>query len=379
MSRNNHAHDHDHDTDEEDEMILEAPQLKGVRALPYELILRENISSHDGETIAAIIPLDGSIKSHLNWSDAFQIADTCIEKGVKIIFNLELGLFNGLEHPLPHQGQFQALTLSCDHFRREAVPRFGNSLLGVILYQGAMNTTHTKTHTLSSCWDEFVSWLNSHKIENIPQDETEVAVSPTLRWYYKRFCHEQCIEFIRILSLQIPDTIHRFILLDPLQAPKAHSTYEMLRQCAKDLLDPLAPVVSDNSFILQSSVWKEGLGTHAFFGSNMVDFSSCEEIDSESLSTALLIPYYQTINEEICENLKKAIELIESKGLSRKIRIVHESYFTSEWDGLDTLIYSSKSVQPDGKRSIRGFEAAGGTTIDVDQERGFKDLLSLIT
>lgn len=122
--------DHDHCHEEEEE------------ALPVESMQAHVIfdAEFSGEKVpagfdAVRIPLDGTLKSSLDWSAEALAAKEYAAQGIKIFWDLDLGL-SALPHPLEHEGQFQTLLLSLVHFRDTLWQQFRQETMGLCLYRG---------------------------------------------------------------------------------------------------------------------------------------------------------------------------------------------------------------------------------------------------
>ncbi len=355
----------DHDDEFDDLPLPSAQSLSGCTIASYNLL-------HTNPT-HVIIPLDGTSLSQLNWDNSLQKAAKCIESGYKIVFHLDLGLFDQLHHPISHEGQFQALKLSCRHFREVVIEKFGNAILGVILYQGAFPLICPKTHNNEQSLTLFHEWLQKRGItQNLPNTLVDAMTSPEMRWNYTYFCHEECIEYLRLLSFELPDILHRFILIE---APSDLSSN--LLYSAKDLLDSLHPVIQANAphttlFATSGSIWNSGLGIEEesayFYDTIQIDHKF---ISKDSLSTALLIPSYHVLSYKNILPLLNAIQYFSENESACSMKIVHESLFTTEWEGIDRVIISKKTLSVEGIRAIHGFIAAGGEVIDIDVSKQF--------
>ncbi len=365
-------HDHDsHDLDDDDDILPSAENLSGKYIVEHTLL--KSCIEQGIHPTHLIFTLDGTVHSHLDWGITLSKAQEALQQGYGLVFRLSLGLFTELKHPLQHPGQFQALSLSCRHFRKDVVEKFGKSILGVILYQGDVPLICEESHGKTDFLPRFHNWLQERSYTGpIPTQTTDVVVSPELRWNYTRFCLEECIDYLRLLSFEIPDTLHRFVLFD---ASKASSISSLVVHTAKDLIEPLHAVIQskslqENLYPISSSVWNYGYGSTG--ASFVLDFQGQPNIvfkDEDSFSTALLLPSYSSMTYEKVQSLLKLIDFLSEKQLSHRIKVVHEPFFTTEWHGVDRVIVSKKTLTSDGLRTLMGFSAAGGEVIDIDTEK----------
>lgn len=82
------------------------------------------------------ISLNGKMASRLDWKAEIEEAKKAIENGYKLLFDLDLGLFDKLTLPLHHEAQFQALSLSMEHLLETFIIPFEEHIAGVILFRG---------------------------------------------------------------------------------------------------------------------------------------------------------------------------------------------------------------------------------------------------
>ncbi len=87
-------------------------------------------------TSSSIVFLDGKPSSALQWTDARKEALKEIAKGQKIVWHLDLGLFDRLPKPLESSDQFMTLSLALDHFKETLWSEFYRYSNGLLLYRG---------------------------------------------------------------------------------------------------------------------------------------------------------------------------------------------------------------------------------------------------
>ena len=61
---------------------------------------------------------------------------------------------------------------------------------------------------------------------------------------------------------------------------------------------------------------------------------------------------------------REALQALNEKGTS--YRLIAEDHLIRDWDGLDYLIIDPDSVSKFGMRKIMGFQAAGGTVLEME-------------
>jgi hypothetical protein len=63
------------------------------------------------------------------------------------------------------------------------------------------------------------------------------------------------------------------------------------------------------------------------------------------------------------EGIVEGLDALKKRSISFKL--IAESQLTSQWDGLDYLLYSPTGLSTQGKRKLQGFCAAGGTVVST--------------
>lgn len=260
------------------------------------------------------IPIDGSMQADLSWKEAKKRAEKAKEEGLSILWDMDLGLFENLKFPLDHQSQYLSLRLSLEHFRDTLWKEFQDHTSGLIIYKGSADFSNN------------FPWTHSH-LENLElwiQDKVEQERKYLLTF----FCREIVLEYLRLLTNSLPDTISRYLQLT---IPKGWTTLweaQILNREAFELF---------NLIIENGSLPKE-----------------------EDVQIGICLPEDQTVEYS---DLEQALnELIQKK---IKFKIISEAYLTSQWDGLDYIVFEPKGLSSQGKRKLQGFCAAGGIAVSV--------------
>lgn len=249
-----------------------------------------------------MICLDASAASTLDWSVERKEGLKWIASGKKILWHLDLGLFDRLKMPLSHPSQFMTLCLAVDHFRDTIWKEFHPFSLGVCLYQG--------TSDLILQWDDALE-----KAYKLQSDKGDLA--------FRLFCLNAGAEYLKALTERIPDKIPVYL------------KFTLLPE------DPLEKALFTNP---------------ERFGRILIDASYSWRAEEE-LKTAICMPPLDVISH--LDPFRKAI-------LAHPFaKLIPEERLTYSWEGLDLLIYSEKCVSNQGKRKIQGFIAAGGEVKEV--------------
>lgn len=158
ITTDRHSH-HNEEAIEEEEIVLPAKNI---------YLACENIpEGYDAIRIA----LDGRIKADLSWDRQRALAEKYIEQGLRIFWEIDLGLFDKLDQPLSSKPQFLSLTLSLEHFRDTLWKSFRQHTVGVCLYRGSLDFNNV-------------------------------------------FCCDACSEYLDLLSQCLPDTIPLHLMFD---------------------------------------------------------------------------------------------------------------------------------------------------------------------
>jgi len=267
------------------------------------------------------ISLQAGVKADLDWTQAIGKAHEASEQGNKLFWELELGLFNKLLHPLAHQSQFLSLALSLDHFRERIWEEFGPVSEGVSLYTG--NIDYSKTFP----WDDaqhanFLGWCKEHAC---PENERSKAL----------YCRDAATDYLRLLAARLPDAIPTYVTLNADRVDDLEVTAQLLNV---ECYEPIKLKIFNSPF------------------------------GNADSTIALCIPPSTSTLSKAPPNLKEALQTLIAKNL--RPRLIPEENLISEWDGLDTLLVCSDYVTASGRRKLLGFCAAGGQIVTLGQPLG---------
>ncbi|MBS0621201.1 MAG: hypothetical protein JSS61_07080 [Verrucomicrobia bacterium] len=125
---------------------------------------------------------------------------------------------------------------------------------------------------------------------------------------------------------------------------------EYLHRLAAILPDSLLPLIQ---------VHTEGLSparkAHLFSGARFEHIYFLKESPPQIASIGIYLP-----DDSLCD--LSVLTTLDQMALSldAPYRFIHEAKLTEEWDGIDQLIVPEFALSHQGKRKLRGFEAAGG-------------------
>lgn len=83
-----------------------------------------------------LIKLEGRMDSDLRWDLQLKQALELNERGVFVLYYLDLGLFDNLTQPLEDEAQWRSLKLAVDHFVEWFWPQVMENCLGLCIYRG---------------------------------------------------------------------------------------------------------------------------------------------------------------------------------------------------------------------------------------------------
>lgn len=268
------------------------------------------------------LTLDGRMRSDMNWKKEQELARDYAAKGFKILWYLDLGLFSSLDYPYNDEMQFQSLVLSLHHFRDSLWQEFKEETVGLSIFHGSVDFSS------GFRWDEhqreaYQNWLNRHDMQDTKSAQ-------------RLYCCETASDYLRLLSQAIPDPLPLFLCLN--QNQTECSSLEIARFTSQERFDRFALLFQEGKDRLVLA-------------------------ERENIKIALCLPEINCVHPKFYEGLEEAFQALEEKKIP--YRIIPECQLTTEWDGLDYLIYSPKGLTPQGKRKLLGFCAAGGTPVST--------------
>lgn len=300
-----------------------------------------------------VVLLDGTLNSDLNWPAARQSAERYIEKGSKILWEINLGLSSALSFPFENQMQYNSLKIAVEHFRDTLWKDFQEQSLGLCLYRGSADFSRTflwNETQLNSLrlWlkDSFIEPDNFRKETGIHIEDFErlsrfqLEEHPLGRHLLRLFCRNVVMDYLDLLISQCPDSLPPYLILDA-------STIKVPWECAQ--------LLTKERF----ERW------HCQFEGSILPF---DQISNTEIKTAVCLPSMNRINPTQWKPLEKAFISLEENKVP--FRVIPEVFLISEWDGLDDLIVVSEAVSVQGIRKLQGFCAAGGRVIVLGSSLG---------
>lgn len=289
------------------------------------------------------IRLDGRLDSALDWTEAITQARKLIEQSDRkllILWDLDLGLTNGLRCAISDQAQYQALCLSIDHFLNAVWPQFHTHTLGVILYRGNLTFADQFPWDFGQR-DNFERWCSK-----IP------GATINTQWAQHVYCRNALASYLGMLKDRLSAAVEAFLLLDgslvnsPIQqellwSSEVFARFHLVRKGARHTKGGMT--------------WN---GVQTSMGAIAIRLP--EVIDAEEVRIGLCLPYGDA---ELCLDGSLDSALTHLLQCRIPLRIIPEVQLTAQWDQLDCLIVDASAITASGKRMLQGFCAAGGRVV----------------
>lgn len=304
---------------------------------------------------AVTISIDGRVQADLNWKKVGEQARLAVEKGFALMWNIELGLFQGLAQPLSNQTQFLSLTLSLEHFRDSLWKEFKPHSIGLSLFRGAADFSR------GFSWDQhhqqnLKGWLqeiNLHHLASLELDQLQQDLEG--RQLIRLFCRDVAVEYLALLATRVPDSLPAYLFLDA--ASVRGSVIHELQLLNPERFDRFKLALKDHRLPFDVLGW-EAPTAQGYSGHTAVEIPL-----STSSLIGVCVPPMPFYHSEHFLGLEEGLQALHQRKLPFKL--IAENQLTSQWDGLDYLLYSPSGLSLQGKRKLQGFCAAGGTVIST--------------
>jgi len=320
---------------------------------------------------AVEVSIDGQMQASLDWKQACEIACIYKSRGLKIFWQLNLGLFTQLKWPLSNQTQFQALFLSLEHFRDAVWKEFSQDSIGLCFCRS--NADFSKGFP----WDEdqIINWqgwlqerfkaIQTLKVEieskEIRVDRFEDCMPQDIAFksLAQLYCRDAAAEYIQYLAANLTDSIPLYAMLD---ASDVVDPLSLAMLTTNERFDPLSLMIKGGFITAREYAWQKGCYTRGFIGERLVPPLS------EEVKTGICLPSMEKVSPSQYKGLKEVLELL----IQRKVifRLIPEISLINQWDGLDDLIVGSSTIDFQFRRKLQGFCAAGGRVVTLDGSLG---------
>lgn len=364
-----HTHNEDIDESTEERLTWQRPYfILGEKPFVPHIYSGTSNETPEGFNTARIC-LNGKTDADLDWKKERARAEELTKKGYKILWDLDLGLFENLREPLTNEAQYRALCLALDHFRQGLWKEFHSSTFGLCLYCGSSLFSESFQWDRQQL-DNLRGWLKDHfsSAEELSQEirisipctqevlPSHIATTLIGRQLLEAFCRSACVSYLDLLLGSLPDAAAAFVFLDTslLQSPLHYA--QVVNQ---ELFERFYLGVSHPLFFHEQLGWGYGSPSGYLSDEN-------EQIESlPEITLGICWPTLDIIKPSAFSRLSETLKQLISRNIC--FRIVPEARLTAEWDGLDDLIVDPTILSGQGKRKLLGFCAAGGTVITLGE------------
>lgn len=375
-------HDHSHHEGEEDESEL-------AIAFPVNIF----DAAYCGEPVPAgfdtvRVVLDGTIKADLSWKKEREAASAYSAQGLRIFWEIDLGLPACLQKALGNRTQFLGLTLSLEHFCNSLWKEFRKETVGLCLYRGPVD------FSLNYPWDEeqvlnLQEWISHlYASAEVFAEETGIEASSFASLDVERvvqsgvgndllkcFCRDAVGEYLSLLALRVPDSLPLFLLFDASGVQDPMLTAKLL---SKERY-PRFHVVHKSFDMATQVLGGEIAWNGTSMEKGMISRDGGGLVGVERATLGFCLPRMTLSRPSSTALLGSALEVL----IARKMpfRVIPEVNLAAEWNGLDFLVVDTQHVEIQFKRRLQGFCAAGGTVVYIGvplglaQEVGLEEFL----
>lgn len=320
---------------------------------------------------AVSIQLDGQVQSSLDWKNPREEALRCIEKGLKLFWEIDLGLFSNLKLPLFNQTQYLSLSLALEHFRNTLWKEFHEHTIGLSLYRGSLDFSK------DLAWNEeqhlnMQGWLfdHFHNVEELSQEiqiplktfsevtENTMRKSARGRSLLALYSRNAATDYLGLLLNSLPDALQVFLLLD---ASEVKSPLECAFLLHRERFDRFQLAIKNCCVPYDGLTWEKGNSVSGFLAPSSLFIPSFQEC-----RVGICLPSVDTSRLSHLQALEQALQWLIERHIN--FRLVPEAYLTTDWDGLDVLLVVPEALTSEGKRKLKGFCAAGGVILSLSNQ-----------
>ncbi len=328
---------------------------------------------------AVKVTINGQLQSHLNWKAERELAISLVEQGYALFWEIEMGFFSDLSMPLVNQTQYLSLGLSLDYFRDTLWKEFKHHSLGLVLYRGQADLSQSFPWDKQQM-DNLRDWLRDRflnkdiftcetqlTISNFDEIELSFLLQSEIGKHLVRlFCRDVTVEYISLLASRLPDALPCYMLLDVSLIDNPLWQVQLLHP---ECFEKLNLAVKGSFLPLQAMGWRSS-SPYGIIASESIPIPFHQEA-----TIGVCLPSMEMCRPSQYEGLEEALRYLLAKNLP--FRLISENHLTSEWDGLNELLYVPAGLSPQGKRKLQGFCAAGGTVITLSTKLGLPYEVSL--
>lgn len=278
-----------------------------------------------------LIALDATLKSDIVWEVEQKRAEEAVQKGKKIVWELDFGCMNPLGFRLQDPIQWNTSLVAVEHFVRSILPKYEKETTAVSLFRGAIDWIH---HLY---WDEaqkehFQRWKTVSRIPGASLCSLEtISQTKETRHVLSLYASEQLSNYLHSLGSHLPEEVMR-------SATFTTTPHTSIWRAAQALSRERFPhIVIDVPYLPISS------------------------LQDDQISVALCLPQDQYLSEEVGEIWESVYIELEKRSIA--FRVIPETFIAEDWSGLEKIIVLTNSLSEFGKRQLQGFTLSGGQVI----------------
>lgn len=297
---------------------------------------------------AIAIPVSLLPDSSLSFEKEFSAAREAHEKGLKIVFDLDLGLFDRLKMPLESNALYSMLIFAMEAFKTKLLEPFSSITLGVIAYKGSADFYRSLKKDFSLA-ESLLLWLES--AYDRPLDPFELEKTDEGRLILMQAYFEMGIRFIESVTQPLPGQIPVFVLLDFFGIENSALSAFMLN---RERLGRVLFVPKEPHYY--------GMGWDQEIEAPFACFGSKRPLIKQKNSKVygLMVPSVEKKELSAYKEIGEAIDFFKKNTIP--FRLIPESLFVSEWDEV-ALLFVPKNLSKEALRMIKGYLASQGEII----------------
>ncbi|MBN4067463.1 hypothetical protein JYU14_05205 [Simkania negevensis] len=294
----------------------------------------------EGQTAPLTISVDTSLHSSLRWQEAVALAQQAVELGRPLIWKLDFQIGSQKNSAIDQPLFLNSCLLAIEEFDKQLYQPYKKNVQGLILYDGPASFDGMLTFSPNMA-EPFLRWLCDYqkRLEELGRGVAEgwsaepiedIATAPLpLRQLYRFFCRDQFVAFLSSFLPYIDDECVPQIVVHTDKELSAGEIAQLFNNASFEHFHVTLPPLP--------------------FGVN----------SDEDASLAICVPpLFASLPEDV-DALTSVIEkMIRQK---QPFRLVPESLMPYLWDGIDEMVVFHNALTPQGRRSLLGFQAAGGT------------------
>ena len=169
----------------------------------------------------------------------------------------------------------------------------------------------------------------------------------------------------------LPENLLPFCLLDVSSIQK---NSELALLLSKERFQHLLLALKKAKLPLGCLNWEEGSCFGGWIGRGSPYISVVHNV-----TVGVCIPLEENMSRDLLKRLDRVFDELDAQEVS--YRVISELYLNESWNGIDELIVFGSALSYQGLRKVKGFLAAGGQVIYVDQPLGidFESSLSKLS